>query len=334
MRRWVAAAVAALALTGCAAPYDDDGEYGAAGSLARAAVPDEDARPIVVDTDLAGDDLVALAYLLRRPDVRVVGVTVAGTGLVGCDPGVDLVADLVHALGEGYVQVACGREDPARPWPAAWVKTAEAAPGLPRLDTTFVPVSDPAPLLLAKLAMSHDGLDVVALGPLSNLADLAERWPDAYARLGGIQAMAGAVDVPAIDGVAEWNAAADPAAFAAVLTGSVPVTVVPDDPIPSGTPEEIVVGVVGAIATAAGDVPKRWDLATAAAFAEPGLAETRRGTWSVDDTGRLTRTGPGRTAVVTSLDEAGLNASYAAAFSEQSAATAPPTNPPGAAGGR
>ncbi|MBA2955935.1 nucleoside hydrolase [Nocardioides sp. CGMCC 1.13656] len=315
MKRLFAAAVAALALTGCSAPYDDDGEYGAAGSLAGAAAPEEDATPVVVDTDLAGDDLVALAYLLRRPDVRVVAVTVAGTGLVGCDPGVDLVADLVHALGEGFVPVACGREEPAREWPAAWVETAEAAPGLPRLDTTFRPASEPAPLLLAELAMSYPELDVVALGPLTNLADLAERWPDDYARLGGIHVMGGAVDVPAIDGVAEWNAAADPAAFAAVLAGRVPVTVVPDDPIPSGTPEELVVGVVGAIATAAGDVPKRWDLATAAAFVEPGLAETRRGTWTVDDTGRLTRTGPGRTTVVTALDEAGLNASYASDFS-------------------
>jgi inosine-uridine nucleoside N-ribohydrolase len=313
----VLAALVTLAFlgAGCTAPYDDDGEYAVSGPLAAPAAPDDDATPIVVDTDLAGDDLVALAYLLRRPDLRVVAVTIAGTGEVGCDPGVDLVADLVHALGEGWMPVACGREEPAREWPADWVATAEAAPGLPRLDTTFVARSEPAPLLIAKLAAATEDLRVVALGPLSNLADLADRWPQDYRRLSGIWSMAGAVDVPSIDGVAEWNAAADPKAFATVLAGPVPVTVVPDDPIPAGTPEEIVVGVVGAIATAAGDVPKRWDLATSAAFAEPSLAEVQRGTWTVDDTGRLTRTGPGTTSVVTALDEAGLNASYAAAFS-------------------
>ncbi|MFC7492799.1 MULTISPECIES: nucleoside hydrolase [unclassified Nocardioides] len=315
MRALVAAVVAALALSGCTAAYDGDGEFGSAGALAQGLAPDAEATPIVVDTDLAGDDLVALAYLLRRADVRVEAVTIAGTGLVGCDPGADLVADLVHALGEGSVPVACGREDAVRPWPPAWVATAEAAPGLPRLDTTFLPVSEPAPLLIAKLATTHDDLRVVALGPLTNLGDLATERPDDYRLLDGIHAMAGAVDVPAIDGVAEWNAAADPASFATVLDGPVPVTVVPDDPIPAGTPEELVVGVVGAIATAAGDVPKRWDLATAAAFVEPTLADTRRGTWTVDDTGRLTRTGPGRTTVVTALDEAGLNASYESAFS-------------------
>ena len=314
MKRWLAAAVAALALTGCTAPYDDDGEYGAVASLAQAAEPDEDATPVVVDTDLAGDDLVALAYLLRRPDVRVVAVTVAGTGLVGCDPGVDLVADLVHALGEGWVQVACGREDPVREWPTDWVTRAEQAPGLPRLDTTFVPVSDPAPLLLAKLARSVDGLAVVALGPLTNLADLADRWPDAYARLGEVYSMAGAVDVPSIDGVAEWNAAADPAALAAVLAGSVPVTLVPDDPIPAGTPDALSAPVVGGIVTA-NPVPKWWDTSTAAAYTERSLASGKRGTWTVDDTGRLTRTGPGGVTVVTSLDAAALDETLAEAFS-------------------
>ena len=314
MKRAIAVLAVLAALTGCTAPYDDDGDFAVGGALAAGAPPDEDATPIVVDTDLAGDDLVALAYLLRRPDVRVVAVTIAGTGLVGCDPGVDLVADLVHGLGEGWVPVACGREDAARLWPPAWVLTAESAPGLPRLDTTFRAVSEPAPLLIAELARTHDDLRVVALGPLTNLADLAAERPHDYRLLDGIHVMAGAVDVPSIDGVAEWNAAADPASFAAVLAGRVPVTVVPDDPIPAGTPEELVVGVVGAIATAAGDEPKRWDLATAAAFVEPDLATTRRGNWTVDDTGRLTRTGPGPVTVVTALDEEGLNASYASAF--------------------
>ena len=310
----IAALVAIAAVGGCTTPYDDDGEYGGGGLLSDAAAPNEDATPVVVDTDLAGDDLVALAYLLRRPDVRVVAVTVAGTGLVGCDPGVDLVADLVHALGEGWVQVACGREDPVREWPTDWVTRAEQAPGLPRLDTTFVPVSDPAPLLLAKLAKSVDGLAVVALGPLTNLADLAERWPDDYARLAQIYSMAGAVDVPSIDGVAEWNAAADPAALAAVLAGPVPVTLVPDDPIPPGTPDALSAPVVGGI-VAANPVPKWWDTSTAAAYTDPSLASGTRGTWTVDDTGRLTRTGPGPVTVVTALDHAALDDTLAEAFS-------------------
>lgn len=313
MRALAAAAAVLVALAGCAAPYDDDGELVQTGALAGAAAPDDDATPVVVDTDLAGDDLVALAYLLRRPDVRVVAVTIAGTGLVGCDPGVDLVADLVHALEEAWVPVACGREDPTRPWPAAWRARAEEAPGLPRRDTTFVPVSEPAPLLLAKLAATTEDLQVVALGPLSNLADLADRWPRDYRRLAGIWSMAGAVEVQQSPDVAEWNAAADPAAMATVLAGPVPVTVVPDDPVPAGDPEALSAPVVGGIAVGS-PVPKWWDTTTVVAFTEPSVATGETGRWEVDDTGRLTRTGRGTTTVVTRIDQAARDAALQDAF--------------------
>jgi hypothetical protein len=38
--------------------------------------------PVVVDTDLAADDLVALAFLLASSDADVRAVTVSGTGEV------------------------------------------------------------------------------------------------------------------------------------------------------------------------------------------------------------------------------------------------------------
>ena len=320
MTRWIAALVGVLSLgvmaqAGCTAPYDNDGELTISGAFGEVVRPAEDATPIVVDTDLAGDDLVALAYLLRRPDVRVVAVTIAGTGLVGCDPGVDLVADLVHALGAGWMPVACGREDPALPWPEEWRTKAAQAPGLPRLDTTFSVVSEPAPLLISKLAANTEDLQVVALGPLSNLADLADRWPESYRRLAGIWAMAGAVDVRQSAEVGEWNAAADPTAMATVLAGSVPVTVVPDDPVPEGDLEALAAPVVGNIALGQ-PVPKWWDTATAAAFTEPSIATGETGRWEVDDTGVLTRTGRGTTTVITHIDRRALNAALQTAWGD------------------
>jgi hypothetical protein len=313
VRAFVAAALLVAALTGCTAPYDDDGELVLPGSLAAAQAPDEDATPIVVDTDLGGDDLVALALLLRRPDVQIEAVTIAGTGLVGCADGPDLVADLVHALGESPMPVACGREDAARPMPPAWRELAASGTGLPRRDTTFLPVSEPAPRLIGRLAGSVDGLRVVALGPLTNLADLARERPEEYARLAGVTAMLGALEAPAVDGVAEWNAAADPAAAAVVLAASVPLTVVPDDAVPDGSPSALAAPVVGAVAAVAG-ISKWWDLATAAAFVAPAAAVPERGAWAVDDSGRLTRTGAGPVRVLRSLDEAVLDGVYEEAF--------------------
>lgn len=70
---------------------------------------------------------------------------------------------------------------------------------------------------------------------------------------------------------------------------------------------------VGAIAAVA-SVPKWWDLSTAAVLVQPDLADVERGTWTVDASGRLTRTGPGEVLVARSLDGAGLTAAFSAAF--------------------
>ncbi|HEU5038919.1 MAG TPA: nucleoside hydrolase [Nocardioides sp.] len=310
-RRLLAVAGLVVALAGVALQHSvapaDDGRRVEAAALGGLDPDDAAATPIVVDTDLAGDDLAALAFLLHRTDVHVQAVTIAGTGLVGCDPGVDLVADLVLGLGDSPVPVACGREDPVRPWPEEWVAQAEAGSGLPRLDTTFVPTPVPASEVIGRLAMNHDGLRVVALGPLTNLGDLATDDPAAYARIAGITSMAGAVEVPAVDGVAEWNAAADPDALATVLAGRVPLTVVPDDAIPTDEPP------VGSLFPTY-DPPKWWDTSTAATSVEPGLATLERGSWTVDESGRLHRTGPGPVQVATELDPARLRAVWAATF--------------------
>jgi hypothetical protein len=307
MRRWcVLGVVAAAALAGCGVPYDDDGEMTTTRQFDVGAAPDADATPVVVDTDLGGDDLVGLAFLLRHPSVRVEAVTIAGTGLVGCDPGVDLVADLFTALDEDPVPVACGREE-AGPGgaqlPQDWRVVAATGSGLPRSDTTLTPVRESAPELIGSLAEEIDGLVVVALGPMTNLADLAAT-PDELGRLAGIHAMGGSVDGPLVDGIAEWNVAADPEAFATVLAAGVPLTVVPEDAIPEGTPAALSAPVVGDIASTM-DYPKWWDLATVAALVTPPT-HVDEGAWGLDpaEPGRLVRT----------VDAATLERDYDLAF--------------------
>ena len=92
---------------------------------------------------------------------------------------------------------------------------------------------------LSRLADRVDGLHVVALGPLTEVAEMQRSHPSSYERLAGIISMAGIVDAESHDadlGVGEWNAAADADAFAEVVAGSVPLTIVPDDPVPGRSP--------------------------------------------------------------------------------------------------
>jgi hypothetical protein len=134
--------------------------------------------------------------------------------------------------------------------------------------------------------------------------------------------MTGVVETASHDpdlGVGEWNAAADPDAVAAVLAGDVPVTVVPDDPVPDGRPAGLVAPVVSRLGMDPRfRSPAFWDLPTAGLFTDPAAARTVvTGTWRVrlrGDRGRLTRTGEGAVRVVTRLDLARLDRDYASVF--------------------
>ena len=75
--------------------------------------PNERLAPVVVDTDMGQDDMMALLYLLQRPDVRIEAITISGTGLAHCSAGVDIALSLLDvANAESDVPVACGPEEP------------------------------------------------------------------------------------------------------------------------------------------------------------------------------------------------------------------------------
>jgi hypothetical protein len=304
-------------LSACSAPFDDDGEAVPPGPLPPAVATESTAIPVVVDTDLGADDLVALAFLLRHPKVRVEAVTIAATGLVGCEDGVPLLADLLVELDEPPLPVACGRDKAGpggREMPESWRAAAATGSGIPRAWASLPTTSGDAVQLMTRLARRDDGLVVVALGPLTNVADFAQRSPRDYARLAGVHTMAGALSGPLDAGVAEWNAAADPEALEVVLSAPAPVTVVPADAIPNGMPKALHAPVVGAIAFRV-QLPKWWDLTTAAALvADPGDVETGRFALDPAEPGRLRRTGDGPVRMVRSLDNASLEQQYALTF--------------------
>ena len=323
-RRLVTVPLLVAVLAACSpAASDDDGEIFVAGPMSPAPPKSPDAVPVLVDTDLAPDDLAALALLARHPDVDLVAITVPGTGELGC-VGRGLVADLFEGLGTPPPPLACGdtaRGPDGRPFPQAWMVGSIEKSGLAgdHLPTSLTPVDSSAAELITRAARRHDGLHVVALGPLTEVAAVLRRSPSDYARLSGITVMAGAVDsVSHAVGIAEWNAGADPVPLAEVLAGPVPVTVVPDDPVPRGAPDGLAGPVVGGLGRVAGfQSPAYWDLATAGLFLTPSAATTQSGTWEVDttgDRGRLRRTGDGPVRVVTALDAAALDETYVGVF--------------------
>lgn len=187
--------------------------------------------PVVVDTDLAVDDLVALAFLLSADSVDVLAVTVSGTGEVRCPQGLAVVRSVLATTSHDDVPVACGRDTPlegTRAFPTGWRDAADAGWGLELDPLAGSDTTRSASELLAD-SLGTGGVTVLALGPMTNLAEAFRADDDLAGRVASVVMMGGAVDVagnvPAQPG-AEWNVYVDPTAAREVLASGAPVVMV------------------------------------------------------------------------------------------------------------
>ena len=224
------------------APADPTGPAGSTTpTVAPTPTPAAGSRPrIVIDTDVAADDLIALASILRDPSVEILAITVAGTGETHCEPGVRVVRSFVTALIDGPLPVACGPADPlgdAQPFPDAWRAGADSGSGLTLPTPGFEADPRPAQRILVDLAqVEFDAgrrLRLLTLGPVTNLASALELDPELPGKV-QVYSMLGAVDVPGnVDvgptPIAEWNAHADPTAARRVLEAGFELTLIPLD---------------------------------------------------------------------------------------------------------
>jgi pyrimidine-specific ribonucleoside hydrolase len=192
---------------------------------------------LLIDTDVAPDDLVALAFLIASPRVEVTAITVSGTGEAHCGPGVDVVLRLLERLDAPPIAVACGRETPIagdHAFPNAWRTGADDGSGLALPATSREPFAGDAVQLIGDTTEAVDGLRVLTLGPMTNLADALTRRPELARRLETVYAMGGALFVPgnvAFGGpsdneVAEWNIYVDPTAAQAVIDSGLTVRLI------------------------------------------------------------------------------------------------------------
>ena len=196
-------------------------------------------KPVVVDTDAAIDDWLALLYLLQRPDIDIRAVTVSGMGEAHCAAGVPNVLALLALAARTDIPVACGRETPLQcnhEFPTAWRQGMDSMLGIslppsPSQPSTLTAVE----LLTQTVQESPQKITLITLGPLTNVAETLQSSPNLSDRLEMIYVMGGAVDV---DGninvpdyesdnmVAEWNVYIDPEAAQIVLDSAAPTTLV------------------------------------------------------------------------------------------------------------
>jgi purine nucleosidase len=130
---------------------------------------------MVVDTDAGLDDLIALAFLLSRPDVEVQAITVVN-GMARVDRGARNICRLLTLAGKDDVPVFTGS---TRPIPGGFTypenlrRLAEELPGVELPPLRRRPGEQTAANILADtLSGNRNGdLRILTLGQLVNIAD-------------------------------------------------------------------------------------------------------------------------------------------------------------------
>ena len=192
--------------------------------------------PILIDTDVAPDDLVAIAFLVES-GVHIEAISVSGTGEAHCPDGVDVVLRLLERLEAPSIDVACGRQTPIagdHAFPDAWRAAVDDGSGLALPETSRHAFAGDAVQLITATADRVNGLRILTLGPLTNLADALSSQPDLAGQIESVYAMGGALFVPgnvafagpADNEVAEWNVYVDPTSLQAVIDAGLVIRLV------------------------------------------------------------------------------------------------------------
>lgn len=184
---------------------------------------DADRRPLLVDTDGGIDDAAALWWLLERDDVELAGITVVH-GNVATDVAAANVGRVLDAHERGDVPVAVGVAEPYGTAPdmrpADFIHGTDGLGETLRPEPVTRPGTETATGLLRRLVDERAGrLELLTLGPLSNLAHALDEIEDLPSRVARITVMGGVIaSCGNAQPLGEANIANDPAAASRVVT--------------------------------------------------------------------------------------------------------------------
>jgi inosine-uridine nucleoside N-ribohydrolase len=270
-----------------------------------AAVP----RRVVLDCDPGHDDAMAILLAAAHPaiDLRAI-TTVAGNQTL---ERTTLNARRVCSVaGIVSVPIAAGCDRPLRREPIVAAEI-HGASGLDGVDwpepTAGLDSRHAVDVILDEAAAAPDGLTLVAVGPLTNVATALRRDPTLPGRLDRIAIMGGAIGLGNWTPSAEFNIVADPEAAEVVLGSGVPLTIAPLEVTHRALATPEVLERIGRIGSTVAEVsvallryfadtyervfrfpaPAVHDPCAVAAVIDPTIVETRRVNVVVDTTSEL-----------------------------------------------
>lgn len=190
--------------------------------------PTDMKKSVIIDTDPGVDDFIAILLALSSPELDVLALTTTG-GNVPLRHATRNALRALEAAGRADVPLAHGASRPLRGafrYAAYFHGPTGLSIRMPLPKTR--PVNSPAvEFLAALLSADSKPVTLVALGPLTNIAQLLERHPSAAQLIDRLVVMGGAIDAPGnVTPHAEFNIWNDPEAAQAVLRSGLPITLI------------------------------------------------------------------------------------------------------------
>ncbi|MFO0553489.1 MAG: nucleoside hydrolase [Polyangiaceae bacterium] len=185
------------------------------------------ARSFLIDTDTASDDAVALIMALAAEDVRVEAITIVAGN----------VPVLQGSRNARYTVELCGKDVPVFEGAAAPLMreplTAEWFHGQDGLGDRGYPAPRTPPAdghavdAIIETVRKHEGITLVTLGPLTNVALALSKAPDLARKVGRCVVMGGAAcTVGNVTPAAEYNIFCDPEAARICFRSAMPIEMV------------------------------------------------------------------------------------------------------------
>lgn len=154
-------------------------------------------KKVIIDTDPGIDDAFALLYAVTCGRFELAGVTTV-FGNAGAETTTRNALWLLEQLGRSDIPVARGAETPLNGKPHVSPVHIHGQEGLgpfPALKPGGQPVAENAADFMARIAAENPGeVTIIALAPLTNVAEALTRHPDFAADVAEIMVMGGAFE--------------------------------------------------------------------------------------------------------------------------------------------
>ena len=191
-------------------------------------VSQRDSIPVIVDTDPGVDDAIAILMLLAAGSCDVVGFTTTAGNIPQGRATRNTLALLEYAE-RTDIPVCKGASRPVK-GRFAYARHVHSAEGLTRtlpLPTTEATGTGAVDFMARELQRRPGEITILALGPLTNLARLARKYPRALDAVGQLVVMGGAVDTPGnATRYSEFNFYSDPTAARMIVESGTPLTLI------------------------------------------------------------------------------------------------------------